>query len=98
MSFGWMLIVNGAIGVVMYFVMIAVLVLCGEKEFGNDAVDSGFDDTFDLADQGYSEMREDIVPLMKAISWIATIFAWEIIDLILFYLVWNSMRSRSNKK
>jgi len=98
MSFGWMLIVNGAIGVVMYFVMIAVLVLCGEKEFGNDAVSSGFDDALDLADQGYSEMREDIVPLMKAVSWIVTIFAWEIIDLILFYVFWNSMRSRSNKK
>lgn len=97
MTLGKFILVNGLIGVVMYFVTIVVLVVGIWKKYGEKTVDEGTDLIKETVNVGYSAMPEKKSAFIKALCIVLTIFAWQIMDLVNFYLAWRIIADRYDK-
>ena len=100
MSIGWAIIINGIIGAIIYIPAVAIFQRLMYYKYGKDESDKGFDDAMGMSDIGYdylSNSDDTKIPMLKAASWMITIFLWEIALPIIFTMIHDTIKSRYKK-
>ena len=102
MSFGWLILINGIIGIVIYSVTIVPFMAWLSIKYGDNNADDSLHDLREHSDTVGFQFTKGKMDMWFMIAYFVTFFLWEIEIPLKYYLIWEHAKElhklRDNKE
>lgn len=93
MSFGWFLMINGILGIVIFYVSFPLFMVWLCDKYGGENADEGLDHVREQSDMIGDQATGGQINLWLMLAYFLTFFLWEIEIPIKYYVIWQNVKS-----